>query len=249
LLGNGNGTFKPKTDFASGGTGSSLRSVTLGDVNGDGRLDIITVNAIANANNAGVLLNTTTAGATTASFGSPTSFATGTNPYSVTLGDVNGDGRLDIVTANQNSSNSSVLLGNGNGTFQNQATLTAGTSPSSVTLGDLNSDGRLDIVTANRSSNNASVLLGTGGSAITATFSPQQTFAAGNGPVSVNHGDVNGDGILDIITANYYSNNASVLLGNGNGTFKAETTFATGIKPASVTLGDVNGDGRLDIII
>ena len=125
----------------------------------------------------------------------------------MTLGDVNGDGNLDIITANFAANSTSVLLGNGNGTFLTQATF-ATYRPYSVTLGDVNGDGRLDIITANYSSDNASVLLGNGNG----TFQTQATFAVGDGPLSVTLGDVNGDGRLDITTANFNSGNASVLL-------------------------------------
>jgi hypothetical protein len=134
-------------------------------------------------------------------------FSTGSNPRAVTLGDVNGDGNLDIITGNFADNNASVLLGNGNGTFQNQATF-ATNRPYSVTLGDVNGDGRLDITTASYSFDNASVLLGNGNG----TFQTQATFAVGDGPLAVALGDVNGDGRLDITTANSSSGNASVLL-------------------------------------
>jgi hypothetical protein len=128
----------------------------------------------------------------------------------VTLGDVNKDGRLDIITANFNDSNASVLLGNGNGTFQGQQTFATGNRPRSVSLGDVNGDGRLDIITANSNSSNSSVLLGNGDG----TFQTQATFATGSSPSSVSLGDVNADGRLDIITANaiFGSSSASVLL-------------------------------------
>jgi hypothetical protein len=155
---------------------------------------------------------------------------------------VNGDGKLDIITANNNPNTVSVLLGNGNGIFQGQQTFSTGSNPRAVTLGDVNGDGNLDIITGNNGDASASVLLGNGNG----TFQGQQTFATGSNPRAVTLGDVNGDGNLDIITANFSDNNASVLLGNGNGTFQNQATFATN-RPYSVTLGDVNGDGRLDI--
>ena len=238
LLGNGNGTFQAQQTFA---TGDNPQEVTLGDVNSDGRLDIITANR--NSNNASVLL-----GNGDGTFQTQATFATGSSTCSVTLGDVNGDGKLDIITANLFSANASVLLGNGDGTFATQATFATGTNPRSVTLGDVNGDGRLDIVIPNNTSANASVLLGTGGSAITVTFTPQQTFATGDKVVCVILGDVNRDGILDIVTADETPNNVSVLLGNGNGTFQAQQTFAVGKTPVFVTMSDVNGDGILDII-
>jgi hypothetical protein len=77
----------------------------------------------------------------------------------VVLADVNGDGKLDIVTANRSANNFSVLLGNGNGNFQSQQRFGAGNQPSALSVVDLNGDGKLDVVTANRGGNNLSVIL------------------------------------------------------------------------------------------
>ena len=238
LLGNGNGTFQGAANFA---TGTNPRSAVLGDVNGDGRLDIVAANY--NSDNASVILGTG-GSATFATFSPQQTFTTGNGAQSQALGDLNGDGKLDMVTANGGNSTASVLLGNGNGTFAAKTDFATGTAPRSVTLGDVNDDGRLDIITANRDSNTASVLLGNGNG----TFQTQTTVSTGSSPRSVTLGDVNGDGRLDIITANNNDNNASVLLGNGNGTFQSQTTVSTGSSPRSVALGDVNGDGRLDMI-
>ncbi|WP_341882121.1 FG-GAP-like repeat-containing protein [Synechococcus sp. UW140] len=238
LLGNGDGTFAAEVAFA---TGANPFSVALGDLNGDGTLDIITANL--GSTTVSVLL-----GNGNGTFQGQQAFATGANPFSVSMGDVNGDGRLDITTANLFSDTASVLLGNGNGTFGPKTDFATGSYPASVTLGDVNGDGRLDIIAANYNSDNASVILGTGGSALFATFSPQQTFAAGNGAQSQALGDLNGDGKLDMVTANGGDSTASVLLGNGNGTFQTQATVSTGTAPRSVTLGDVNDDGRLDLI-
>jgi hypothetical protein len=163
----------------------------------------------------------------------------------VTVGDVNGDGRLDLITANHGSANASVLLGNGDGTFGAKTDFATGVQPRSVTLSDVNSDGKLDLITANSSSNTVSVLLGNGDG----TFQAQATFATGNQPSNVTVGDVNGDGRLDIITANSGTNTASVLLGNGNGTFQTKADFTTGSSPYAVALSDMNGDGKLDLIV
>uniref|UniRef100_UPI0031378513 beta strand repeat-containing protein n=1 Tax=Synechococcus sp. UW140 TaxID=368503 RepID=UPI0031378513 len=171
-------------------------------------------------------------------------FTTGTGPFSVALGDVNGDGTLDIVTANYYSETASLLLGNGNGTFGPKTDFATGSYPASVTLGDVNGDGRPDIITANFAANNVSVLLGNGNG----TFQTQATFATGSNPRALTLGDVNGDGRPDIITANRFSDNVSVLLGNGNGSFQDKQTLTTDAGPVSVALGDMNGDGRLDII-
>ena len=158
---------------------------------------------------------------------------------------MNGDGQLDFAVATTDSNTVSVLLGNGNGTFQDQQTFATGLNPRSVALGDVNGDGKLDLVVANYGSNSVSVLLGNGNG----TFQNQQTFATGSSPRSVTLGDVNGDGQLDLGVANRDSATVSVLLGNGNGTFRNQQTFATGSAPYSVTLGDVNDDGKLDLAV
>jgi FG-GAP-like repeat len=240
LLGNGDGAFRPPTNFAAG---RSPDTMALGDVNGDGRLDLITANGDPNA--VSVLL-----GNGDGTFRPPTNFATGGSPDTVALVDVNGDGRLDLVMANDSSDAVSVLLGNGDGTFRPQARFTAGRSPQSVAVGDVNGDGRPDLVTANLYSDDVSVLLSNGDG----TFRPQARFAAGRSPDSVALGDVNGDGRPDLVTANFGSDNVSVLLGNGDGTFRPPTNFAAGRSPQAgrspdtVALGDVNGDGRLDLV-
>ncbi len=179
----------------------------------------------------------------TPSFGAATNFSVGSTPYSVTTGDFNGDGKLDLATANFDSDNVSVLLGNGSGGFGAATNFGAGTSPVSVTTGDFNGDGKLDLATANANSNNVSVLLGDGSGG----FGAATNFSVGSTPYSVTTGDFNGDGKLDLATANLYSANVSVLLGNGSGGFGSATNFGAGTSPVSVTTGDFNGDGKLDL--
>ena len=99
-------------------------------------------------------------------------------PHSVAIGDVNGDGRPDLVTANRGSDDVSVLLGDGDGTFRPQTDFAAGGSPYAVAIGDVNGDGRPDLVTANYGSGDVSVLLGNGDG----TFRPPTDFAAGGQP-------------------------------------------------------------------
>src|SRR6267143_5400659 len=159
----------------------------------------------------------------------------GSNPTSVTAGDFNGDGKLDLAVTNLGSNNVSVLLGNGDGTFQAAVSYSAGTDPRSVTSGDFNGDGKLDLVTANGGSSRVSVLLGNGDG----TFQAAVSYFAGYFPLSVTSGDFNGDGIPDLAVAN-----GSMLLGNGDGTFQAARSYPGG---SSVTSGDFNGDGRLDL--
>jgi len=123
------------------------------------------------------------------------------SPVSVVVEDFNGDGKLDMVTANFGTNNVSVLLGDGNGIFQAAVNYSVGSYPNSVVIGDFNGDGKLDMVTANFGTNNVSVLLGNGDG----TFQAAVNSAVGYAPVSVAVGDFNGDGELDLATANNYS--------------------------------------------
>jgi hypothetical protein len=146
----------------------------------------------------------------------------------VAVADVNGDGRPDLVVANKYSDSVSVLLGNGNGTFQAAQNFSAGTGPVAVAVADVNGDGHPDLITANYFSNSVSVLLGNGDG----TFGSAVSFGQGNYPESVAVADVNGDGLPDVVTANNRSNSVSLLLGKRN----AATHF-TVKAPASVTAG------------
>jgi hypothetical protein len=159
------------------------------------------------------------------------------------VADLNGDGRPDLVTANRDSNTVSLLLGQGNGTFQAKEH-DVGNGPASVAVADLNGDGHPDLVTANFDSSDVSLLLGQGDG----TFQVGQRFAVGNGPAAVAVADLNGDGRPDLVTANFDSSDVSLLLGQGNGTFRAEERFAVGFRPASVAVADFNGDGRLDLV-
>jgi hypothetical protein len=175
----------------------------------------------------------------------PADFSAGSSPVFVTTGDFNGDGKLDIAVANRQSNNVSVLLGNGDGTFQAAVNYTTGSGPHSVAVGDFNGDGKLDLAVANASDNTVSVLLGKGDG----TFQPATAYGVGSSPQSLAVADFNSDGKLDLVAANSQSNNVSVLLGNGDGTFQAALNFAADLGPSSVALGDFNGDGILDLAV
>ncbi|MFN6050250.1 MAG: FG-GAP repeat domain-containing protein, partial [Planctomycetia bacterium] len=235
-------------DFQIVNTGS-VANGTISSVSGSGTTYTVNVTGITGSGTLGLNLVDAPSISASPSFGNPSNFSTGLGSLSVTMGDINGDGKLDIVTANHGSNTTSVLLGSGNGAFGPKTDFATGTIPRSVSLGDVNGDGKLDIITANEKYSTSSVLLNTTASgATTPSFSNQSTFPTGTNPYSVTLGDVDGDGKLDIVTANKGANTASVLLGNGDGTFKGQTTFVTGNEPFSVTLGDVNGDDKLDII-
>src|SRR5439155_893700 len=137
--------------------------------------------------------------------------------------DVNGDGRPDLVTANYFDNTVSVLLGNGDGSFQTQQSFDVGglrESPQSLAVADDDGDGLPDPVTANYSDNTVSVLLDNGHG----SFQSPHSVDVGLPPRCSAVLDVNGDGRPDLVTANFFGNTVSVLLGNGDGSFDPSTT-------------------------
>jgi hypothetical protein len=279
FLGNGNGTFRPRIDTATGSYSNWLGS---GDFNGDGRVDFVTTNFCGES--ISILLGR---GDGTFNRQDQANSSGTTSPDFVITGDVNGDGRIDILTTNLFSSNISIFLGNGNGTFQHPTLLSTSAFPRSIVLGDFNSDGKMDIVVNTDSGN--TLFLGTGTGSFTsnstipitgsltvadfnrdgvsdiagielnvvkvllgngnATFKAAQAFSA---PLVSGSGivtDLNGDGFLDLQLPQFNANTIAVLNGNGDGSFKALVTFAVGTSPWSLASTDFNTDGKPDLVV
>jgi hypothetical protein len=245
LLGNGDGTFQEQQQ-KNAGVGSNPRSVAVGDVNGDGRPDLVVANRLDNT--VSVLL-----GNGDGTFQNQPSqiYHVGKKPRAVAVADVNGDGKPDLIVADFGDSTVSVLLGNGDGSFQDSPsylkthTFFVGSGPVALAVADVNGDGKPDLVVANYYDDTVSVLLGNGDG----TFQTQQVFAVDLRPNSVAVADLNGDGKPDIVTADYTYGGVSVLLGKGDGTFQDQQVYHTGTKPRSVVVADFNGDGKLDLAV
>jgi len=210
FLGEGGGTFSAATQYSTLTGFSGAQSVAIGDLNGDGKLDL----AVADASGkVPILLGN---GDGTFNVQTPLTFSGLNNNGSIAIADLNGDGLLDLALTNFGTSlggsgagtTVSVLLGKVGGGFINSGTLSTGTNPSSVAIGDLNGDGRLDLAVANAGSNTVSVLLGSVGGG----FQAQTQYPTGTNPASVAIRDLNGDGRLDLAVANAGSNNVTVLL-------------------------------------
>jgi flagellin-like hook-associated protein FlgL len=239
-LGNGDGTFRVEVTYRSEFTSPSQ----LIDLNGDGKLDLIGVGngsgtisvALGNGDGSFAVNSTVAAG-----------FGGGLTLSGVTAGDINGDGVQDLVSWHSSSSRFSVLIGNGNGTYQaaTTTTLTGVNNNMGINLTDMNGDGRSDILVNFSSGGNLGILYAnTNGS-----FAAPTTINIGSGEVTgVSATDMNGDGILDIIGFDAAgSNRIKVRLGNGNGTFGATISSGSTNGYTALVSGDLNGDGIMDL--
>jgi FG-GAP-like repeat len=259
--------FLPAVTHDSGG--QLAWSIAVGDFNGDGKPDMAVTN---HSGTVGVLL-----GKGNGSFQPVVAYDSGGfYSHSIVVVDLNKDGKLDLVISDDfcptvNESCVSVLLGNGDGTFQPAATYDAGGYPYAsgpginipIFVADVNGDGKPDLVVANATDRNqvgdgvVGVLLGNGDG----TFQPVVRYDSGGfGASGAAMADVNGDGKLDVVVVNCGGPvscappvaTVGVLLGNGNGTFQAVKTYGTGgwgsfAYPLAVA--DVNDDGKLDILV
>ncbi len=179
-------------------------------------------------------------------------YAVGAAPGTVAIADLNGDRKLDIVVANEQSANASVLLGDGLGGFRASpgSPFPAGNDPNDVAVGDFNRDGRLDMAFANHDTQHLTVLLGDGHGGFTPAPKSPFTVQVKPHPHGVAAGDLNGDGNLDLVTDSWGTNQLEILFGDGTGKFKTPGAYvAVGKHPYQrVRVDDVNGDGKADII-
>lgn len=294
--------FSSKVDFS---TGSAPQDVAIGDLDGDGKPDLVSANRTSNT--VSVFRNTSSSGSiASGSFATKVDFSLGSNPASVAIGDLNGDGKPDLAVANgdgisvflNTSSGSSISFAAkvdfGNGTSISFGSVTIGdvdgdgkpdlvfTSPADywvsvlrnistagsldfaaevhfiggavqeVHLGDLDGDGKPDLAVSNSDIGTSVFVFRNTSSVGSINFAPVIYIASGNQAISVALGDVDGDGKLDIATANQPDNNVSVLRNTssvGNISFAAKVDFSAGTQPYSVKLGDLDGDGKLDIAV
>ncbi len=170
--------------------------------------------------------------------------ATGTAPSTMIAADLNLDGKLDLITTNSTGNTISVLLGNGNGTFQPRADYAVGTNPIVAASGDFNGDGKPDIAVANSSSSNVSILLNTG----TGAYSAATNIPLINAPGGLLVGDFDLDGKADLAIAGG-SSNASIYFGMGDGTFTPDSSSTNFCCSGKAMAGEFNCDGKTDLLI
>jgi ELWxxDGT repeat protein len=239
--------FSAKVDFT---TGTNPYSVAIGDLNGDGKPDLVVANRTSNT--VSVFRNTGSAG--TISYASRMNFAAGSKPWSVAIGDLDGDGKADLAVVNNGSNTVSVFRNTGsNGIFDfdTKVDFTTGTGPFSVSINDLDYDGRADLAVANYSSSTVSVFRNTG-SPGSISYALKVDFATGTFPTSVAIGDIDGDTKADLAITNNNTNNVSVFRNTssvGTVSFTTKVDFSTGLQPFTVVMGDVDGDSKSDLVI
>jgi hypothetical protein len=240
--------FKASREFDTSAKGAN--SVALGDLNGDGKLDVVATHgafdddppALRSLRLVSVLY-----GRGDGRLGPTHEYEIG-NPgdmggaFSIAMGDVNGDGKLDVVTGNFNSKSVSLLVNDGHGAFERPVNYSLGRQPCDVALADLNGDGKLDIATGNP--NTISIILNNGDG----TFGAVHEFPAGRDTWAFTLADLSGDGRPDIATANRSRSTTTVLVNRGDGSFGEPVDYGTAPGPSSVDIGDVNGDGKADVV-
>ena len=260
-------SFANAVDYSSGGEDAVLTVVA--DVNGDGKPDLVVANSCppnsscyspADEGSVGVLL-----GNGDGTFRSVVVYDSGGALATwVAVADVNGDGKPDLVVTNLCANTSScangtvsVLLGNGDGTFQAAVAYNSGIAAESVAVADMNGDGKPDLVMSNCTNcstygdGSVAILLGNGDGTFQAAHSID---SGGENPDSIAVADLNGDGKPDVIvgqcSAPPVDCEVGVLLGNGDGTLQPAVNYSSGAdQPMSVAVADVNGDGKLDVLI
>ena len=259
LLGDGNGNLSAASTINGGptvpGANPKPRYIINLDCNLDGRTDLAWTISYGptTGGKLGVLINNDSPNPFLGV--APTFYTIGTNPYGLVATDLNSDGKADLIAANSPTSGGadvngsiSVLLSNGDDTFQSAQSTSVGIKPRYLSSGDYNRDGKQDLaLTLSEDENKVQILLGNGSGG----FSSPTSYALGSdsGPRDVISDDFNADGILDLAISTIYADSISVLRGNSNGSFGTRKVFAAGDGPLLMASGDFNRDGHPDLAI
>jgi hypothetical protein len=252
LTGDGNGGFvlAPQSPvIMKEGQHPHTHGLNAGDLNGDRKADLVSVNS--DDNDVSVAFADGKGGFARAA----APLAVGPSPYPGTLGDLNGDGHLDIVSTSAarravapgtSAGALTVLFGNGRGDFRGSPVALRTTSPGFVVAADVNGDRKPDLVTTHLERNELTILSGDGKGGFTETTG--SPFDLGHAAWQFAVADLNGDGRADVAAA--AGDGVRVMLGDGQGAFQPApgSPFATGKGTWQLAAGDVNGDGKPDVV-
>jgi hypothetical protein len=225
-------------------TGNNPDYVVATDLNGDGFPDV----TVANFTDGTLSIFL---GVGDGTFNLPTTIPVGAGPVWIVTGNFHQNSttdsstNVDMIVANQKANTLSVLLGNGNGTFQAPTTIATGNLPSSIAVADFNGDGIPDLAVVNQGDNTIGIYLGNGDG----TFKAPTLIATGSRPTSIVAAafDSSSNAIIDLAVTNSADNTLETFIGNGQGGFTKNATLATGVTPVFVASADVNGDEILDL--
>lgn len=232
-------------------TGTFPYAVAIKDFNGDGKPDIAAVNSTGNT--VSILKNNSSPGSFT--FSTKVDFAIGSSPFWIDAGDLDGDGKPDIATANGSATNSVSILRNTSTastiSFAAKSDFDGGNLAYGISLADFNNDNKQDLIIANGAGAAASVLLNTSAGIGSISFGVKQLLSTGYFAYGAAVGDMNGDGKLDAVIANQGQYSVSVFKNNTSGNsllFDAPTTYQAHYNPWAVLPVDLDNDGKSDLI-
>jgi len=217
--------------------GTGPVAVCPGDFDGDGAVDAALANLVGRSISlltnvgGGVLLG----GATVPTAGSP---------FGLNTGDFDLDGDLDLAVAEVDPNGVRVYWNDGAGSFPTSVDLGATGLPLDVAVADLDRDGDLDVISVDSAGDRVEVFLGQDGG-----FSSGGSYPTGDAPIHLFPWDTDGDGAIDLVTANYGSDDISILPNSGDGTFAPAATIDAGSSPRGLWGADLTGDGNLDLAV
>lgn len=239
LLNAGDGTFAPAATYPTG-PGTFPKHVEVGDITGDGVLDLVS----ANQDSLDGTDVTVFAGLGDGTFAAGTAYAACERPHQTAIGDVDVDGDEDVVVACWGGGVVSVLRNDGTGTLGAPEDVPAAWAPHSLVLRDFDGDADLDLATAALGDNRLAVSLNAGDG----TYGAPTLLWSGVGPHNLVADDLNADGAWDLVVTAQDDDVIGVLFGNGDGTFDDAVFTSVGSVPKATSVGDVDGDGLADLV-
>jgi FG-GAP-like repeat/IPT/TIG domain/Secretion system C-terminal sorting domain/FG-GAP repeat len=240
-------SFTAKNNFT---ISSNPYSVSTGDLDGDGKPDMVVANT--GANTISIFLNSSTPGSV--SFAPKIDLVTGKSPHRICIADISGDGIPEILVTNYDDGSVSIFRNNstpGSLSFSAKTDIATGANPESLAVGDLDGNGTADLVVTNSGASSITIFTNKASSGGGTDYSNPTTIGYGGSPMGVTLGDLDGDGKPDIIVSNIMSNNLSVFRNTGGGgilSFALNIDYPAFLSPQQISVADLDGDGKPELV-